>query len=106
MVRATRTTLRPLHDHVLVSRLADGNDGHGTIVIPDAAKEKPQEGTVIAVGPGEISETGKKHPLTVKPGDHILFGKYAGSEIRLDGNEYLIMKEADILGVVAHAGGK
>ena len=106
MVRATRPTLRPLHDRVLVSRLADGNDTHGNIIIPDTAKEKPQQGTVVAVGPGGISETGRKQPLTVKRGDHILFGKHAGSEVKLDGHEYLIMKEEDILGVLTHAGGK
>jgi chaperonin GroES len=106
MTKATKTTLRPLHDRLLVRRLAEGNDKHGSIIIPDTAKEKPQEGQVVAVGTGRISEEGKNRPLAVKQGDRILFGKYSGSEIRLDGEELLIMKEEDVLGVLSTAGGK
>jgi chaperonin GroES len=106
MAQKTPTTLRPLHDRVLVKRLAEGDDKHGSIVIPDTAKEKPQEGKVIAVGTGRVTDQGKNYPLAVKEGDRILFGKYSGSEVRLDGEEFLIMKEEDILGVLAHSGGK
>ncbi len=106
MARATKTTLRPLHDRLLVRRLAEGDDKHGSIIIPDTAKEKPQEGQVVAVGTGRISDEGKNRPLAVKQGDRILFGKYSGSEIRLDGEEFLIMKEEDVLGVLSNAGGK
>src|SRR5216117_1631977 len=104
MAQKTHTTLRPLHDRVLVRRLAEGNDKHGSIIIPDTAKEKPQEGQVVAVGTGRISDEGKNRPLAVKQGDRILFGKYSGSEIRLDGEELLIMKEEDVLGVLSTAG--
>ena len=93
-------TLRPLHDRVLVKRLEEMDDKHGSIIIPDTAKEKPQEGKVIAVGTGRVTEDGKKLPLALKEGDRILFGKYSGSEVKLDGQEYLIMKEEDVLGVV------
>jgi chaperonin GroES len=94
------TKLRPLHDRVLVKRLAELEEKHGSILIPDTAKEKPQEGNVIAVGNGRTTEDGKNVPLAVKPGDRILFGKYSGSEVKLDGEEYLIMKEEDVLGVL------
>ena len=94
------TTLRPLHDRVLVRRLEEQEDRHGRIIIPDTAKEKPQEGKVVAVGTGRVTEDGKKLPLALKEGDRILFGKYSGSEVKLDGQEYLIMKEEDILGIV------
>ena len=100
MTQAPTTKLRPLHDRVLVRRLEEQEDKHGRIIIPDSAKEKPQEGQVIAVGTGRVTEDGKKLPLVLKEGDRILFGKYSGSEIRLDGQEYLIMKEEDVLGVV------
>jgi chaperonin GroES len=100
MTHAPTTKLRPLHDRVLVRRLEEQNDKHGRIIIPDTAKEKPQEGQVIAVGTGRVTEDGKKLPLALKEGDRILFGKYSGSEVRLDGQEYLIMKEEDVLGVV------
>ncbi len=99
MAHRTRTTLRPLHDRVLVQRL-DETDKHGHIIIPDTAKEKPQEGKVIAVGTGKMSDEGKHLPLVVKQGDRILFGKYSGSEVTLDGQEYLIMKEEDVLGIL------
>jgi chaperonin GroES len=92
--------LRPLHDRVLVKRLEDQDEKHGRLIIPDTAKEKPQEGTVIAVGTGKVTDEGQNLPLAVKEGDRILFGKYSGSEITLDGDEYLIMKEEDILGIL------
>jgi chaperonin GroES len=98
--RTTTTKLRPLHDRLLVKRLAEQDQRHGSIVIPDSAKEKPQEGQVIAVGAGRISEAGKHLPLAVKQGDRILFGKYSGSEVTLSGEEYLIMKEEDVLGIL------
>jgi chaperonin GroES len=93
--------LRPLHDRLLVKRLAEGDDKHGSIIIPDSAKEKPQEGQVIAVGTGKVTEAGKKIPLDVKAGDRILFGKYSGSEVKLDGQEYLTMREEDVLGILS-----
>jgi len=101
MAQATKTTLRPLHDRLLVKRLEEGNEKHGSIIIPDTAKEKPQEGKVIAVGAGKVTEDGKKIALDVKAGDRILFGKYSGSEVKLDGKEYLIMREEDVLGILA-----
>jgi chaperonin GroES len=100
MATATKTKLRPLHDRVLVKRLEDANERHGSIIIPDSAKEKPQEGKVIAAGTGKVTEEGKKLPLAVKEGDRILFGKYSGSEVKLDGEEYLILREEDILGIL------
>jgi len=100
MATATKTKLRPLHDRVLVKRLEDGNERHGSIIIPDSAKEKPQEGKVIAAGTGKVTEEGKRLPLAVKEGDRILFGKYSGSEVKLDGEEYLILREEDILGIL------
>jgi chaperonin GroES len=100
MAQATTTKLRPLHDRVLVKRLEEQDVKHGSILIPDTAKEKPQEGKVIAVGTGKVTEDGKKLPLAVKEGDRILFGKYSGSEVKLDGEEYLIMKEEDVLGIL------
>jgi chaperonin GroES len=95
-----KVKLRPLHDRVLISRLEEQDEMHGSIVIPDSAKEKPQEGKVIAVGTGRVTEDGKTLPLTVKAGDRILFGKYSGSEVKIDGQEFLIMKEEDILGIL------
>ena len=92
---------RPLHDRVLVRRLEGEEKTAGGIIIPDTAKEKPMEGEVVAVGPGARSEDGKLHPLDVKVGDRILFGKWSGTEVRIDGQDLLIMKEADIMGVVA-----
>ena len=100
MAPATTTKLRPLHDRVLVKRLEEQDERHGSILIPDTAKEKPQEGRVIAVGTGRVTDEGTLLPLAVKPGDRILFGKYSGSEVRLDGEEYLIMKEEDVLGIL------
>jgi len=95
-----KTKLRPLHDRVLIKRLEEQDEKHGSIIIPDSAKEKPQEGKVIAVGKGKVSEDGKKVPLDVKAGDRVLFGKYSGSEVKLNGEELLIMKEEDVLGIL------
>jgi chaperonin GroES len=94
------TKLRPLHDRVLIKRLEEQDEKHGSIIIPDSAKEKPQEGKVIAAGTGRVTEDGKTVPLVVKAGDRILFGKYSGSEVKIDGEELLIMKEDDILGIL------
>ena len=92
---------RPLGDRVLVKRVEEEEKTKGGIIIPDTAKEKPQEGEVIAVGPGARDDNGKIQPLDVKTGDRILFGKWSGTEVKLDGQDLLIMKESDILGVVA-----
>ena len=92
--------VRPLHDRIIVSRLEEGEQKVGGIIIPDTAKEKPQQGKVIAVGKGKLEKDGKVTPLDVKVGDTILFGKYAGQEIKLDGEEFLIMREEEVLGVV------
>jgi chaperonin GroES len=99
MAQKIRTTFRPLYDRVLVKRLQESEEKHGSIIVPDTAKEKPQEGKVIAVGTGTITDAGKNRPLALKKGDRILFGKYSGSEIKLNGEEFLIMKEEDVLGV-------
>ncbi len=101
LAHVTKTTLRPLHDRLLVKRLEEGDAKHGSIIIPDTAKEKPQEGKVIAAGNGKVTEGGKKIALDVKTGDRILFGKYSGSEVTLDGKGYLIMKEEDVLGILS-----
>jgi chaperonin GroES len=99
MIQATQTKLRPLHDRILVKRLEE-EVTRGRIVIPDTAKEKPQEGKVVAVGAGRVADDGKSLPLAVKAGDRILFGKYSGSEVTLGSEEYLIMKEEDVLGIL------
>ena len=91
---------RPLHDRVVVKRLEGEEKTKGGIIIPDTAKEKPQEGEVVAVGPGARDEAGKLVPLDVKAGDRILFGKWSGTEVKIDGQDLLIMKESDILGIV------
>jgi chaperonin GroES len=91
---------RPLHDRVIVKRVEEEDKTAGGIIIPDAAKEKPQQGKVIAVGKGKILENGKVSPLEVKKGDRILFGKYSGQEIKIDGEEHLIMREDDILAII------
>jgi len=91
---------RPLHDRVVVRRITPEDKTKGGIIIPDTAQEKPQEGEVIAVGPGGRDENGKLIPIDVKAGDHVLFGKWSGTEIKLDGEELLIMKESDIMGVL------
>jgi chaperonin GroES len=93
--------VRPLHDRIIVERLEEGEQHIGRIIIPDTAKEKPQQGTVIAVGNGRANDSGKRVALDVKVGDLILFGRYSGQEIKLDGKEYLIMKEEDALAVSA-----
>jgi chaperonin GroES len=93
-------TVRPLHDRIIVQRIDEGEQKVGGIIIPDTAKEKPQQGMVIAAGNGKVNDDRKRIPLDVKAGDRILFGKYAGQEIKLDGEEYLIMKEDDVLGVI------
>src|SRR5207245_7209832 len=92
--------VRPLHDRIIVQRLDEGEQKIGGIIIPDTAKEKPQQGKVIAAGNGKAKDDGKRIPLDVKAGDRILFGKYSGQEIKLDGEEYLIMREDEVLGVI------
>src|SRR5438874_8461441 len=95
--------LTPLHDRILVRRVEEQESVRGGIIIPDSAKEKPQEGEVIAVGKGKISEEGKVRPLDVKDGDRILFGKYSGTEIKIDGEDFIIMREEEVLGVLSGA---
>jgi chaperonin GroES len=92
--------IRPLHDRLLVERLAEKEVKKGGIIIPDTAKEKPQEAKVIAVGTGKVTDEGKKIPLDVKAGDKVLFGKYSGSEVKIDDKEYLIMREDDVLAIL------
>ena len=92
--------IRPLGDRILVLRIEEEEKTSGGIIIPDTAKEKPQEGKIVAVGPGKVNEKGKRKVLDVKAGDRVLFGKYAGNEIKIDGVEHLIMQEDDILGIV------
>ncbi len=92
--------VRPLHDRIIVQRLEEEEQKVGGIIIPDTAKEKPQQGKIIAVGKGRIEKDGKVTPLDVKAGDTVLFGKYAGQEIKIDGNEYLIIREEEVLGVI------
>jgi chaperonin GroES len=101
MAKTMTATLHPLHDRILVQRIEEGEVRRGGLIIPDSAKEKPQEGKVLAVGNGTVNEDGKKTPLDVKAGDRVLFGKYSGSEVTLDGQEYLIMKEEDVLGILS-----
>jgi chaperonin GroES len=97
---------KPLHDRVLVRRLEEEEKTAGGIIIPDTAKEKPMQGEVIAAGPGAHDESGKLVPLDLKAGDRILFGKWSGTEVKIDGEELLIMKESDVLGVLEDAAGK
>ena len=92
--------IKPLHDRVLVRRIEEGEQVRGGILIPDTAKEKPMEGEVIAAGAGKVKEDGTRNALDVKAGDRILFGKYSGSEVKLDGEEFLIMREDEILGII------
>ena len=94
------TNLRPLHDRIIVQRVEEEEQRVGGIIIPDTAKEKPQQGKVIAVGKGRVEKDGKVTPLDVKAGDKVLFGKYAGQEIKIDGSEYLIIREEEVLGVI------
>ena len=98
--------VRPLHDRIIIQRLEEGEQKVGGIIIPDSAKEKPQQGKVIAAGNGKTKDDGTRTPLDVKAGDLILFGKYSGQEIKLDGEEYIIMREEEVLGVVDGAGTK
>ena len=95
--------VRPLHDRIIVHRIEEGEQKVGGIIIPDSAKEKPMQGKVIAAGNGKSKDDGKRVPLDVKAGDTILFGKYSGQEIKLDGEEYLIMREDEVLAVMDHA---
>jgi len=97
---------RPLHDRVLIRRIEQEEKTAGGIIIPDTAKEKPMEGEVVAVGPGARSEDGKIHPLDVKAGDRVLFGKWSGTEIKIDGEELIVMKESDIMGVIEKTAAK
>jgi chaperonin GroES len=96
--------VRPLHDRIIVSRIEEGEQKVGGIIIPDSAKEKPQQGKVVAAGSGKSKDDGKRVPLDVKAGDLILFGKYSGQEIKLDGEEFLIMREDEVLGVIEGGG--
>ena len=93
--------IRPLHDRILIRRIEQAETARGGIIIPDSAKEKPQQGEVIAVGDGKILEDGRRVPVDVRAGDRILFGKYVGSEIKLEGQEYLILREEEVLGVLS-----
>jgi len=95
---------RPLHDRVVVRRIEEDDRTRGGIIIPDTAKEKPQQGEVVAVGPGGRDENGKLIPIDLKPRDRVLFGKWSGTEVKIDGVEYLIMKESDIMGVLEDSG--
>ena len=97
------TTIRPLHDRIIVKRLDEQEQMRGGIIIPDTAKEKPQQGEVIAAGDGKFRDDGTRQPLDVKAGDRVLFGKYSGSEVKIDDEEYLIMREDEILGVFTTA---
>ncbi len=94
------STFTPLHDRILLRRVEEGESIRGGIIIPDTAKEKPQEGEVIAVGKGKSNDEGKTFPLDVKAGDRVLFGKYSGTEIKIDGEEFLIMREEEVLGIL------
>ncbi|PYT12170.1 MAG: co-chaperone GroES [Acidobacteria bacterium] len=98
--------IRPLHDRIVVKRIEEEESKVGGLFIPDSAKEKPQQGEVVAIGNGKRNDEGKLIPLDVKPGDRILFGKYSGSDIRLDGQEYLIMREDEVLGVLDNVANK
>ncbi len=97
------TKFTPLHDRILVRRVEEAETTRGGIIIPDSAKDKPQEGEVISAGKGKINEEGKVRPLDVKEGDRILFGKYSGTEIKLDGEDFIIMREEEVLGILAGA---
>jgi chaperonin GroES len=98
------TNIQPLHDRVIVKRIDEGEQVRGGLIIPDSAKEKPQEGEVIAAGLGKYKEDGSRQPLDVRAGDRVLFGKYSSSEIKVDGEELLIMREDEILGIISRAG--
>src|SRR3984885_7032379 len=98
------TKFTPLHDRILVRRIEEAGTTRGGIIIPDTAKDKPQEGEVVSAGKGKSNDEGKVHPLEVKEGDRILFGKYSGTEIKVDDNDYLILREDEILGILAVSG--
>lgn len=98
------TTIKPLHDRLIIRRVDENTTTSGGIIIPDSAKEKPQEGEVIAAGAGKYKEDGTRQPLDVKEGDRVLFGKYSGTEINIDGEELLMMREDEILGIIERAG--
>ena len=100
MTTMTKKTLKPLQDKVIVQKLEPEEKTSGGILLPDSTKEKPQEGKVIAVGPGAVDDKGQRKPIDVKEGDHVLFAKYSGTEIKLDGQEYLILSDRDILAIV------
>ena len=100
------TKFTPLHDRILVRRVDEANTTRGGIIIPDSAKDKPQEGEVVSAGKGKINEEGKVRPLDVKDGDRILFGKYSGTEIKLDGEDFIIMREEEVLGILSGAAKK
>jgi chaperonin GroES len=100
-INMAKTKFRPLHDRVVVKRVEAEEKSKGGIIIPDTAKEKPQQGEVVAVGPGGRDESGKLIPMDLKAGNRVLFGKWSGTEVKLDGEELLIMKESDIMGVIA-----
>src|ERR1700676_289388 len=100
---SVKPTFTPLHDRILVRRMEEGETVRGGIIIPDSAKEKPQEGEVIAVGKGKSNDEGKTFPLDVKEGDRVLFGKYSGSEIKIDGEDFIIMREEEVLGILSGA---
>ena len=100
MATATKKTLKPLQDKVIVQKLEPEEKTSGGILLPDSTKEKPQEGKVIAVGPGAVDDKGQRKPMDVKEGDHVLFAKYSGTEIKLEGEEFLILSEKDILAIV------
>ena len=100
MATATKKTLKPLSDKVIVQKLEPEEKTSGGILLPDNTKEKPQEGKVIAVGPGAVDDKGQRKPMDIKEGEHVLFAKYSGTEIKLDGQEYLILSERDILAIV------
>jgi chaperonin GroES len=103
-LKANPMKFRPLHDRVVVRRLEGEDKTKGGIIIPDTVKEKPQEGEVVAVGPGARDESGKLQPLELKAGDRVLFGKWSGSEVKIDGQDLLIMKESDVMGVIEGVG--
>jgi len=102
-VASMATKFTPLHDRILVRRVEEADTTRGGIILPDTAKEKPQEGEVVSAGKGKISEEGKVRPLDVKEGDRILFGKYSGTEIKLDGEDFIIMREEEVLGIITGA---
>jgi chaperonin GroES len=97
------TKLTPLHDRILIRRVEETETTRGGLIIPDTAKDKPQEGEVVSVGKGKITEDGKVRPLDVKAGDRVLFGKYAGTEVKIDGEDFLIMREEEVLGIIETA---